>query len=277
MTGFNPIRRGDPHKWNHSTSSRVGVKQCSDENAVPRHHNVKKEPLSREKTQDKHVCPCCQRHVLKDVFHTHVSSCFMGIIKSSGTKTADQTSVVQSIESIRTQVNRIDLHQRINMMQSLCRLAIATKPRRKNGNSLHPTTNPALQLNLTNFDNQMLEMLFSEPNSKESYSRGLDSSPTCSPIASPTCSPMPSSPLMESLDESLFPGRLEPFDFDSIGFACDMEKESFADITCRESSTPVMSHADPFVSRKVKRRDSDLHRDLDQFYDVMAGKRYKTQ
>jgi hypothetical protein len=135
-----------------------------------------------------------------------------------------------------------------------------------------------LKLNMTNFDNQMLAMLFTEPKKQSVKPKKIDTN-----VGPSKNNILAASPLLESaLDEGLFTEANEE-EIVIQNFGIEYDKEFYEPSSFKESTTPPMSSlGDPVclesVGRGLKRgMDSDLYKDLDTLYDVMENRAFKLQ
>lgn len=118
-----------------------------------------------EKKQTKPTaCPCCNTHVGGDdaAFHVHVQECFLVTQKQNHRAPKKPVSEIQnSILSIRSAINGMNLRRRIDLLESMNRLA-----------TLSATRSLEEQSNLKKLDCETLSLLFSA-NGSYSPSNGV--------------------------------------------------------------------------------------------------------
>lgn len=102
-------------------------------------------------------CPWCKKpHAAQPSFHEHVSRCFMKKAETSSKYLEeDRSSTKYKIDSIRQNVSRLNLRQRITLMESLSRLAHATT-------TAHETRDSVTQGSQQD-DSFLLSLLYSKP------------------------------------------------------------------------------------------------------------------
>lgn len=107
-----------------------------------------------EKQQPKPTaCPCCKTHVGGDdaAFHAHVQDCFLVKQKQKARAPKKPVSEIQnSLLSIRSAINGMNLRRRIDLLESMNRLA-----------TLSATRSLEEQPNLKKLDFETLSLLFS--------------------------------------------------------------------------------------------------------------------
>lgn len=96
-------------------------------------------------------CPCCKISLTSNSMHMHVKSCFL----ESQKEAAPPANTLSLIDSIRGSVGKMDLRKRINLMESLNRLATMSskKSRQQHQNTLSAQGQKS--------DNHVLSLLYS--------------------------------------------------------------------------------------------------------------------
>lgn len=138
------------------------------------------------------TCPCCKKAVVGDhrSLHTHVSRCFIGSKKKSSPSKQrgnERDRARNRIDSIRQNVSRMDLRQRISLMESLNRLAHTVSSRQDTDKSSSTTGMTRSDID----DHLTISLLYSSPKDKIGALKVECSSPTTVPCLPPreTCTP----------------------------------------------------------------------------------------